>query len=93
MIPATAPYAASSKVMQIAVGNRAGMPSVNERKIGTTRPTTAPQTGPQIKPQSKTGRCMGQSMEPIFEICPVRNGNVYASAKKSAARIIFIILL
>jgi hypothetical protein len=76
--------------MQTAVGNIGGNPPViSERKTGATAPTVKPHCQPQINPQSNTGICIGQSIEPISGICPVRKGKTYAIAKNKAANIIF----
>ena len=74
IIPAAAPYAASSSAIHTAVGNKGGMPNVRERNSGAAKPTASPQGQPQIKPQSNTGRCIGHNMAPMDGICPVKNG-------------------
>lgn len=57
---------------------------MSERKTGAIKPTASPHGQPQTKPQRRTGICMGQSIEPISGICPVRKGKTYAKAKKKA---------
>ena len=85
MSPATAPYAASSNAMQSAVGYIGGIPNSTERRGGATTPTASPQGQPHTKPQRSTGMCMGESIEPICGICPVKNGSISASARNAAA--------
>ena len=48
------------------------------------KPTASPQPQPQTNPQSRAGMCIGQSMEPICGICPVRKGRTSAMARYSA---------
>jgi hypothetical protein len=89
--PATTPYAANSNAMQNAVGNIGGIPSVKERRSGAINPTKSPHGAPQKNPQSKTGICIGQSIEPICGIWPVKKGITNASAKNMADKVSFLI--
>ena len=89
--PATNPYAANSNAMQSAVGNMYGIPMVKERRIGAINPTANPQGAPQKKPHSNTGICIGQSIDPICGICPVKNGITNAIAKNMADNVRFLI--
>lgn len=60
-------------------------------RSGETNPTTAPYCHPQRNPQRSAGMCMGQSIEPICGICPVRNGSTIARARHSAEYVSFLI--
>ena len=70
--------------MATAVGNISGMPKSTERRSGEMNPTASPHGQPQTKPHSSAGMCIGQSMEPICGICPVKNGRTSAMARYSA---------
>ena len=61
-----------------------GMPKIIERSSGEIKPTASPHGQPHMKPHSSAGRCMGQSMEPISGIWPIKNGRTIAKARKSA---------
>ena len=93
MSPATTPYVASSKAIQSAVGYIGGMANITERRSGATAPTASPQGQPHTKPQRSTGICMGESIEPICGICPVKNGSTSASARNAAANTTVLTLL
>ena len=58
-----------------------GMPKIIERSSGEIKPTASPHGQPHMKPHSSAGRCMGQSMEPISGIWPVKNGRTIARAR------------
>lgn len=77
--------------MEKAVGNIGGIPKTKERKIGAIKPILNPQIGPQKNPHRSTGICMGQSMEPICGICPVKKGITNAKAKNMADKVIFLV--
>ena len=70
--------------MATAAGNIVGMPKSAERSSGAIKPTASPHGQPQTKPHSSAGMCIGQSMEPICGICPVKNGRTSAIARYSA---------
>lgn len=75
-IPEAVPYAASSNAIHTAVGNIGGIPRATERSRGEINPTARPQGQPHINPHISTGMCIGQSIAPIWGICPVKKGNM-----------------
>ena len=84
--PVISPYVASSNAIVSAFGI-AGMEKRAKRSSGVIRPTARPYFQPQINPQRRTGMCIGNSLFPISRICPVRNGSISPSARKSAASV------
>ena len=62
--------------MAMAVGNMGGAVRTALRSRGRRKPTAKPYFQPQRRPHSSTGRCMGQSMFPIWGICPVKKGRM-----------------
>ena len=77
----------------MAFGNIGGIPKIRERRIGATNPTANPHGPPQKKPHNNTGMCIGQSIEPISGICPVKNGITIANAKNIADKVKFLMLV
>ena len=61
--------------------------------IGVIIPTINPYFHPHTNPQINTGICIGQSIEPISGICPVKNGNNKPSAINNPDNVIFKIIL
>ena len=83
--PDTRPYAASSKAMEMAMGNMGGMPNSTDRTSGAMKPTARPHGPPSTKPHSRMGKCIGHSMLPTCGTWPVIMGSTKASARNSAA--------
>ena len=71
------------------MGYRGGIPNSTERSSGAIKPRTRPHGPPSTKPASSTGKCMGQSMLPIWGTWPVIMGRTKASARNSAASTMF----
>ena len=61
-MPEKNPYAASSKAMDMAVGNIGGIVNIIDLSMGENAPAANAYPGPHIIPQRSTGMCMGENM-------------------------------
>lgn len=82
--PVIKPYTAISIHINSQLG-KAGIPNNRALNGAAIIPTASPYGQPHKNPQRRTGRCIGESILPIFGICPVKNGKIRQRAKQAAA--------
>ena len=85
--PITSPYTANSKAIATAVGYSFGVVNSILRSRGRIKPTPRPHCQPQMSPHSSTGMCIGNSIFPIWGICPVKKGSTSPMARNMADRV------